>query len=296
MALAGLLVNLGLAVVKLAAGLVGNAYALVADAIESMTDIVGSVVVWGGLHIAARPADERHPYGYGKAEALAALAVTVIIAAAGLGIAFEAVREIVTPHHAPAPFTLGVLVGVVVVKELLFRLVLRASRDGDSAALAADAWHHRSDAITSAAAFVGIAAALVGGPGYESADDWAALLAAGVILYNAYRLSRQPVRELMDTAPSDLIDRSRAAAATIPGVVNLDKVMARKSGTRYWLDMHVRVDPAMTVRDAHSLAHRVKDHLRASVPGIQDVLVHVEPAGPDGARAEVSTEATPEPV
>lgn len=275
--LIGLCINIALSIIKLVAGLVGHSYALIADAIESLADVFGSLVVWHGVNVAARPADAEHPYGHGKAEALAALAVAMLIFAAGLGIAVEAVREILTPHHSPAAFTLWVLLGVVLVKETLFRFVRGVATDTESGAVLVDAWHHRSDAITSAAAAVGISVALVGGPAYAPADDWAALLASGVILYNAWLLSRAPLSELMDAEPTNIIDHVRGIAARVAGVRGVEKVFARKSGVGYWIDMHVEVDPQMTVLESHRIAHAVKDRVREAMPSIRDVLVHIEP-------------------
>ncbi|CAG0975978.1 Manganese efflux system protein MneP [Phycisphaerales bacterium] len=283
LALLGLVSNLALAGIKLLAGVIGHSYALIADAIESIADIVGSVVIWGGLHISARPATEKHPYGYGKAEALAALAVAILIFAAGIGIAVEAVREIITPHHTPAWWTLVVLLVVVAVKETLFRAMRRVARDTESPAAETDAWHHRADAITSAAAFVGIGIAVVGkhythDDRFAPADDWAALLAAGIILFNAFRIMTTPVRELLDMQSGLVTERARQIASGVPGVSNIQKAFARKSGTRYWIDMHVWVDGSMSVRDAHALAHAVKDAVRREIPSVYDVLIHVEPA------------------
>ncbi|TWT46228.1 Ferrous-iron efflux pump FieF [Phycisphaerae bacterium RAS1] len=278
--LLGLFINVVLSIVKLVAGLLGHSYALIADAIESLADVFGSLVVWRGVSIAAKPADAEHPYGHGKAEALAALAVAMLIFAAGVGIAVEAVREILTPHHSPAPFTLWVLIAVVLVKETLFRLVRGVAHETDSGAVLVDAWHHRSDAITSAAAAVGITIALVGGPAYAPADDWAALVASTVILYNAVQLSRNPLAELMDAEPAEIITQVRELAAGVPGVLGVEKVFARKSGVGYWIDMHVEVDPQMTVRDSHRIAHEVKDHIRRGLPSVRDVLVHIEPFDP----------------
>lgn len=283
LALWGLLANIALALVKLVAGLVGHSYALVADAIESLADIGGSVVIWGGLHVSSRPASIKHPYGYGKAEALAALAVALMILGAGVGIAVEAVREILTPHHSPAWWTLVVLVGVVGVKWALFRVTSRAAADTRSAAVHADAWHHASDAITSGAAFVGIGIAVVGRhmtgtDRFAPADDWAALLAAGLIVYNAVTLMIPPIRELLDVSEGEVTERARAAAERVAGVVRVQKAFARKSGMRYWIDMHVWVDGTLSVRDAHALAHQVKDAVRGEVPRVEDVLIHVEPA------------------
>ncbi len=299
-AVVGLLVNVALAAIKLVAGLVGHSYALVADAVESMTDILGSVVIWGGLRIGARPADENHPWGHGKAESLAALVVAAMVLAAGVGIGVKSIDEIITPHHAPAPFTLGVLLAVVVVKEVLFRRVLRVAHEEHSGAAEVDAWHHRSDAITSAAAFVGISVALFGervsgGAGaqadspsrWASADDYAALLASGVIIYNGWRLLRVPLRELMDEegpgASASAIGPARAIALGVEGVRGIEKIRARASGSRWFLEMHVEVDPEMPVREAHVVGGRVRAAVRERLPRVADVLVHVEPHAAAGA-------------
>jgi cation diffusion facilitator family transporter len=278
LALIGGVGNVGLAMLKLLAGIVGHSYALIADAIESMADILGSAVIWSGLHIAARPADENHPYGHGKAESLAALIVALMVFAAGIGIGVKAVDQIIAPHHAPASWTLAVLVVVVVVKVVMFRTVRRAGRESGSGAVQVDAWHHWTDALTSLAAFVGITVALIGGAGWERADPIAALIASGVIVFNAFRLFRTPIRELMDEEPTDVVSRARGLAAAVVGVVMVEKVGARKSGARYWVDMHVWVDPAMSVVDAHEVSHRVKDAVRGVMPSVADVLVHIEPA------------------
>lgn len=280
LAILGLFANVFLAGIKLIAGLVGHSYALVADAVESLTDILGSAVIWGGLWIAAKPPDDSHPYGHGKAEALAGLAVSLMVALAGVGIAVKAVHEIVTPHHAPAAFTLIVLVVVVIVKETLFRVVARKAKAEDSGAGKVDAWHHRADAITSLAAFVGITVALVGGKGYEPADDWAALVAAGIIVLNAFMMGRGPLAELMDADQTPITGRVREVAEKVAGVHDVEKIKARKFGTEYWVDMHVRVNPDMNVRDAHAVSHAVKDAVRAEIPRARDVLIHIEPAKP----------------
>lgn len=282
--LIGMLVNTGLAFVKLVAGLVGHSYALIADAVESMADIVASVVVWQGLNIAARPADSDHPYGHGRAETLAALIVALMVIGAGVGIAVGAIREIVSPgpHTTPAAFTLWVLLGVVVTKETMFRVMRRVSSEVDSAAVLSDAWHQRSDAITSAAVAIGIAIAVFGGPGYAPADDWAALFAAGVILFNGCYLTRAPLRDLMDTQPTEIVKQARVVADTVHDVQGVEKVFARKSGLRYLVDMHIEVDPQMPVCRAHAIAHAVKERIRSAMPAVLDVLVHIEPSRENG--------------
>ena len=274
----GLTTNALLAVGKLIAGVIGHSYALIADAVESMADIVGSLVVWLGVRIAARDADDNHPYGHGKAEPLAAMAVGVLLIGAALGISIAALREIRTPHHSPAPFTLAVLLVVVVIKELLYRIAQRAADRAESTALLVEALHHRSDALTSAAAAIGIGVALWGGAGWARADDWAALFAAGVIVSNAVRLMRRPLAELMDAEPAGMPDRVRAVAKEVTGVENVEKILVRKGGMRYWVDIHIEVDPEMTVHRAHGIAHDVKDHICDSLSNVQDVLVHIEPA------------------
>lgn len=277
--LLGVIGNTLLAAVKLIAGIVGTSYALIADAVESMVDVVGSVVVLGGLRLARRNADEVFPYGYGKAEALAAFVVGLIILFAAVGIVVQAIREILTPHHAPAPFTLFVLIGVVLVKETLSRRVARANQDDLSVALSADAFHHRSDAITSGAAAIGIAIALWGGAGWESADDWAALLASAVIFANGLGILRRAATQLLDSRPDEsVLQAVKAAALAVTGVVDVEKLWVRQSGTVYFVDIHVHADPAMPLRDAHNVSHDVKSAVCAGVRGVKDVLVHMEPA------------------
>lgn len=284
--LLGVFANAALALAKGLAGFFGNSYALIADAIESVFDVFTSVLVWVGLRYASRPPDESHPYGHGKAEPLVASVVALALLGAAILIGVESVQEIRTPHHAPAPFTLVVLVAVVVIKELLFRFVVRAGESIHSTAVKTDAWHHRSDAITSGAAFVGIAIALIGGPGYESADDFAALLAAGVIAFNAVMLLKPAVAELLDAAPpKEIEDEVRAAASRVQGVLGLDKCIVRKVGLDLYVDLHVRVRGELTVREGHRIAHDVKDAVRAENARVRDVIIHVEPATAEEERS-----------
>lgn len=286
--LVGIIANAALALTKGVAGVVGNSYALIADAVESTLDIVSSAVVWGGLKIAAVPPDESHPYGHGKAEPLAAVVVSVVLMGVALALAVGSIREIIYGSETPEPFTLVVLVGVVFAKETLARFVLRVGRNVGSTAVETDAWHHRSDALTSAAAFIGISIALLGGPGYETADDWAALVACGVIGYNGYRLIRPALAEIMDAAPDPEVERAvRDTAAGVAGVVALDQCWVRKMGFEYFVDLHVEVDRDISVFDGHEIAHRVKDAVRHAHPRVRDVLIHIEPAGQRADRSIV---------
>jgi cation diffusion facilitator family transporter len=278
-ALFGMLINFLLAAAKIFGGIFGNAYVLIADGIESALDIAGSFVIWGGLKVAARPPDETHPYGHGKAEPMAALIVACGVLVAAAGLAIQSVREILIPHHGPAPFTLVILVVVVVVKEVLFRYVNRIGRNADSTAVQTDAWHHRTDALVSAAAFVGISIALIGGEKWQSADDWAALFACAIIGANGFRLLRPAFFEIMDTAPrGEIVDLVREAAKNVPGVIEIDKCVLRKMGLSFYVDLHVGVNENISVREGHHIAHAVKDAIQRSDSRIADVLVHIEPA------------------
>jgi len=278
-ALFGMVVNLVFATAKILGGVFGNAYVLIADGMESALDVAGSFIIWGGLKFAARPPDETHPYGHGKAEPIAAVIVAFGVLVAALGLAVQSVREILVPHHGPAPFTLVILIVVIVVKEILFRYANRIGRDAESTAIQTDAWHHRSDALTSAAAFVGISIALIGGDRWQSADDWAAIFACVVIAANGIRLLRPAVYEIMDTAPrGEIVDLVRNAAASVPGVVEIDKCFVRKMGISFYVDLHVQVDGKISVREGHHIAHAVKRAIQDRDARIADVLVHIEPA------------------
>jgi cation diffusion facilitator family transporter len=275
---AGLLTNAILVLVKLIAGIVGNANALVADAVESSADIFSSLIVWTGLSIAGRPADDNHPYGHGKAESIAAAVVSLMLLGAAAGIAIMAVREIQRPHQLPAPFTLFVAAGVIVVKELLYRRVVRVGEETGSTAVVADAWHHRSDAISSGAAFVGIGIALLGGRGWEAADDWAALVAALVVTVNGLRTLKPAVAGLMDEAPDRTVRETAFDAATrVKGVMSVEKLNVRSSGQGYYIDLHVQADPALSLQAAHEIGASVKYAIREAIPRAVNVLVHMEP-------------------
>lgn len=281
---AGLLTNAGLAMIKLIAGLAGNSYALVADAVESTADVFSSLIVWGGLRLSVRSADDQFPFGYGKAEPMAAAVVGLMLLGAAIAIATEAVREIFTPHHVPKPYTLAVLVGVVVIKELLARRVFRVGREVESTAVLGDAWHHRSDAITSAAAGVGITIALLGGPRWAAADDWAALAASGVILVNGVGILRRAVLDLMDRTPAEpVIEEIARAARSVPEVEEIETLKVRKAGLAVFVDIHVEAEPTMSLREAHIVSGKVKTAIRRALPTVMGVLVHMEPHEPPAA-------------
>jgi cation diffusion facilitator family transporter len=273
-----MLINAALAVIKLIAGVVGNTYALVADAVESTADIASSLIVWGGLRVAGRDPDQDYPFGYGKAEPLAAAVVSLMLVGAAAGISVQAAREIRTPHNAPAAWTLAVLVGVMLVKAVLSRRVRAVGTEIGSTAVKADAWHHLSDALTSGAAFIGISVALLGGAGWEAADDWAALLASAIIAFNGISMLRPALHDLMDRMPgAEVVEPVRRAALGVQDVLAIEKLALRKSGMSYLVTVHVQTHPGMSLHDAHDLGGRVKAAILAAVPRVQSVLVHMEP-------------------
>jgi cation diffusion facilitator family transporter len=271
--------NALLAIIKWVAGYFGHSYALIADAIESTTDFFSSFLVLLGLKYASRPADKNHPYGHGKAEPLITFIVVGFLITSALVIAHESIQNIKTPHEGPKPFTLIVLGAIIIWKEISYQLVLRKSRETKSTLLKADAWHHRSDAITSVTAFLGITVALVMGKGYESADDWAALAASAFILYNCYRIFRPALGEIMDEHTYDeMIEQIRSVAIQVPGVTDTEKCIVRKVGMRYFIDLHIEVDGDISVRQGHDIAHALKAKLMEELPEVADVLMHVEPS------------------
>jgi len=278
----GLVTNAFLAVAKIVTGIVGNSYALIADGIESTTDILSSGIVYAGLRISAHPPDDDHPYGHGKAESISGVVVAGALMMAAVAIAVQSTREILVPHHAPAWYTLVVLAVVILLKEALYRFVFRVGSSLASTALQGDAWHHRSDALTSAAAFVGIAIALLGGKGFETADDWAALCTCPIIAYNAYRVLRPALNEIMDaSAPPETLRAVRECAGAEAGVVRIEKCRVRKSGLQLIVDIHVEVASHITVREGHEIGHGVSRRLRAYGLGVGEVMVHIEPDSGD---------------
>lgn len=282
----GVLVNAALAALKLIAGVAGNSYALIADAVESTSDIFSSLIVLLGLQIAGREPNDRFPFGYGRAESLAAGVVSLMLIGTAIGISIEAVREILTPHHAPAAWTLAVLVVVVVVKWVVSRRVKQTGTEIGSRSLEADAWHHLSDAATSAAAFIGISVSVLMGPGWEAADDWAALAASGIILVNGVLLLKGALNDLMDRAPdTKIVDEVRRTAESVPGVKAIEKLHIRRAGLRYFVEIHVQTNPDLPLKDAHAIGGHVKAEIRNQIPSIAAVVVHLEPFEPNAAQS-----------
>lgn len=270
--------NLVMAIIKLTGGVLGNSFALVADGIESLTDVLSSFLVWIGIRYAHRPADKNHPYGHGKAEPLITFVVVLFLVFAAVAIAYQAIMNIQTPREAPRAFTLIILGFVILTKEIMFRIVSKTGKEVQSTSIVADAWHHRSDAITSLTAFIGISIALIMGEGWESADDWAALFASVFILYNAFKIFRPALGEIMDEhIYDDFILEIEKVAKKVEGVVNTEKCFVRKHGMQFNIDLHLIVSGKISVYEGHHISHKTKEALMKEFPEILDVLIHVEP-------------------
>ncbi len=271
--------NAALSLVKWLTGYFGNSYALIADAIESTTDIFSSLLVLFGLKYSNRPADKNHPYGHGRAEPLITFLVVGFLITSATVIAYKSILNIGTPHELPKPFTLIVLGVIIIWKEISYRIVIRRSKETNSSSLKADAWHHRSDAVTSVAAFTGISIALYFGKGYESADDWAALFSSVFILYNSYLIFRPALGEIMDEhLYDDLVESIRKISLTVEGIMDTEKCFIRKAGMKYHVDLHAIVDANISVKQGHYIAHKLKDTLKHKIPELGNVLIHIEPS------------------
>lgn len=270
--------NTALAIIKWLTGYFGHSYALIADAIESTTDIFSSLLVLFGIKYSNRPADKNHPYGHGRAEPLVTFIVVGFLITSAVIIIHQSINNIKTPHKLPASYTLIVLGAIIIWKEVSYRLVIKRSNEIKSSSLKAEAWHHRSDAITSVAAFIGISVALILGKGYESADDYAAIFAACFILYNSYLIFRPALGEIMDeNVYDDLIAEIRRVAKSVDGILDTEKCFIRKAGMKYHIELHATVNAEISVRQGHILAHELKDKLRHDIPSLGHVLIHVEP-------------------
>jgi len=278
----GILINGALGAAKLVAGLLGHSYALVADACESFADVAGSCVTLYGLRKAAEPPDPKHPSGHGRAETLAAMVTALALVTIGALIFSHALQSIGEPRRAPNPLTLLILVPVIFVKERMFHWMLARGKAIGSTAVVSDAWHQRSDVVTSVAALAGIVIAWIGGPAWNHADSWAAMLASVWLMGTGLWLLGPTLHELMEgSVDPALLEFIRETSQDCEGIRGVDKVWVRKLGMRLMVDMHVIVDPNISVKEGHDLAHAVKARLQHELPQVRDVMVHVEPYEPE---------------
>lgn len=270
--------NIVLATIKILTGWLGNSFAMIADGIESLADVFASTITWIGLRYANKPPDHNHPYGHGRAEPLITFLSVGFLIGSAIFIVIQAISNIQSPQKMPKPFVLIVLAVIITTKEVFYRIFRKKSEETSSSLLAAEAWHHRSDALTSLAAFIGVGIAVVFGPRYASADSWAALVAAGIIVYNSYLIFRPALGEIMDeNIYHDLIGRIREASTEVPGILGTEKCLIRKMGMQYHVDLHAIVSSEITVKKGHERAHELKDHLMEKIPEIAEVHIHIEP-------------------
>ena len=288
-ALIGLGINLTLGVAKLVGGIFGNSFALIADAVNSLGDVVSTVVVLLALRIAQQPPDKEHPYGHTRAEGIAASNVAIIIIVSALLVGWEALQRLTLQHAIPPVWTLWIAGINVAIKEALYHYKVRIGRRTGSTSLIANAWDHRSDALSALAVLIGLAVIRWGGPQYIYADEVASLVVVAMIILSGIHLFRSSASDLMDMqAEPELVEQIRADALTVPGVMDVETLWVRKSGLEHFADIHIEVDPQMTVADGHEIGHTDKDHLLQHFPSVRDVLVHLEPYphhGPDGRPA-----------
>lgn len=283
--LLGIVVNLVLSAVKCTTGVLGNSQALIADGIESLTDVFTSFLVLIGITLSVKPPDAKHPYGHGKFEPLSALFVSLCIFFAAFFIAVESIQQIRKPHALPEFYTLYVLIVTICIKEFLFAYSSRIAKEASSSSLKIDSWHHRSDAITSFFACIGISLSLYFGEGYESLDDYAALLSSLCIAFNGIILMQPSLLELIDTTPDpELRDHVRKVAETVDGVLGTHKCHVRKLGFDYYIDLDILCNPTLTIREGHDISHEVGKAIKREIPYITKVLVHVEPIDDYGRR------------
>jgi cation diffusion facilitator family transporter len=273
-----LFINLLFAAGKGVAAFFGNSNALMADAGESLSDVLTSFIVWVGIRTSVKGPDEDHPYGHGKAEPLASFIVATFLMIASILIASRGVERLWSPPQKPEIFTLWVLLVSIIIKEIIYRYLKHKSKTVKSNAMLAEATHSRSDAITSFMAFVGISISIYAGPRYIAADAYSSIIASVIIAYNSIRIFRPAFAEIMDAAPShELIEKIKSVAEKVDRVNEVEKCQVRKMGMKYLVDMHVYVNGNLSVTEGHDIAHNVKAAVRTALPEVADVLIHIEP-------------------
>ncbi len=278
-AAAGMAITGALALVKIFAGLAVHSTAVVADGLESAGDVFSSGMVLLGLTLSFKPADENHPYGHGRAEILSGLLVGLVLASGGALISYGSFLRLGQPHEPLRWFVVWPLAASLVAKSALAATKFQVGKRMRSAALMGDAWHDTTDCISALTALIAVALTLAAPQRFFNADRYGGLAVGIIIILAGVRVARETALQLMDTMPSDkMIAEIRAAASQVHGVLGIEKCFARKTGLSYHVDLHMEVDPEMTVRQSHDLAHEVRLRVVEQVDWVADVLVHVEPA------------------
>ena len=275
---AGVWLNGPLALAKIIGGYIANSQALIADGVHSLSDLASDAAVLWALGHSHRPPDDEHPFGHGRFETLATLAVAAILALAAAGIVIDAgLRLIDPPDAAPGMLALWVAAGSVLLKEALFQYTSAVARRTGSAMMLANAWHHRSDAVSSVVAVVGIGLAMAGLPWM---DALAAVAIALMLARIAWRFGRPAVAELVDAAPDGAIDKAVGAAlADVPGVRDVHDLRLRQTGGAVQADVHLGLDPDLTLSEAHRLCEAARARVLEAVPAVDEIVIHPEPHG-----------------
>jgi len=278
--LVGLGVNVVLAIFKMLAGILGFSYAMIADAIHSISDCFATGTVYVSLRIGEKPADESHPYGHGNAETIAAFLVALIILATGVFVGVSAVHLIAHRHlETPATIAMVAAAASIVIKEGLFRYTIKVGERNNNPAVIANAWDHRSDAYSSVAVLVGILGARLG---YQYLDPVAGLLVSAFIIRVSLTLLRPNIGILMDERPgSAVLDRIRAVTLEVKGIKAIDELRVHRRGSTFTIDMEIAVGSKLTVEQGHGVAVEIKSRLMNAIEHVQDVMVHVNPYQPE---------------
>ena len=273
--LVGTASNLLLSIIKLIGGIIGNSAALVADAVHSISDLLTDVIVLITLKIGQKPKDDNHPYGHGKVESLGTTAIGFFVISAGLGLAYEAWDIIQSgAPRSPELLAAGIALISIFIKEWLFRYTRSVGKKSSSSILLANAWHHRSDAISSIAALIGIIGSMAGFP---VLDPIAAAMVSFMIIKVGYELTLGGFRDLMDTALNEKdTQKLQTTIDDISGVIKSHDLRTRKIGEGILMDVHIQVDSDLTVTEGHEVGERVRRQLIKNYPNTQDVLVHVD--------------------
>lgn len=279
--LCGLVINTIFAITKIAAGILGHSHALLADGLESTLDVFASILMLTALKLAEAPPDAEHPYGHGKVEPLASIFGALLLIFSGGTLAWSSFTEIAFPslqHSHPAPFTLVILILVILIKGIISHIAFRKNKIIGSSVLGAEGWHHGADAMTSLAAFIGISLSLMENQKFHTADDWATLFSCAIIIFNGLNILRYATKEILDARVSkEITDRILEVAQAVPGVKSAEKCRARKSGIILIADLHIRVNGNLSVREGHQISHNVIRHLLATGLQLRDITVHLEP-------------------
>jgi cation diffusion facilitator family transporter len=278
-AAAGMIVSGLLAVIKIVVGLAGHSTAVVADGLESASDVFASGLVLLALTLAAKPADEDHPYGHGRVEILTGLLIGLVLTAGGALICYISFEHLGAPRQPLAAYVIWPLFLSLAAKTGLAAFKFHYGRKLKSAALTADAWNDAMDTLSATAALIAVGVTLSNPTRYLDADRYGGAVVGLIVIAAGVRVVRDTSLQLMDTMPDDqMMSQIRAAAAGVRGVRGVEKCFARKTGMRYHVDLHLEVDPDMTVRQSHEIAHEVRQRVVGTIDWVADVLVHVEPA------------------